>query len=168
MAATFQWNQRTGASAGTVTSDLGISGNLFNYQNQDVASAAQYTSYPVTAGNNSYEVWLRASVSGSFNQIQNFQFWKSSGGFGAGESIKWKDGGASTYATPSAASAYTGSDEIPTSDPGSSNVSINGSQASSLSVAGFSDYIVTQFRTTSAAEAGDTETFTFTLNYDEN
>jgi len=57
---------------------------------------------------------------------------------------------------------------VPDSDPGSSNVSINASQASSLSAAGYSDYIVMQLRTTTASEAGDTETFTFTLQYDEN
>ena len=168
MAATFQWNQRTGATGVTTTSDLGSAGNLFNYQNQDVASAAQYTSYPVTAGANSYEIWLRAHVSGTFNQIQNIQFWKSSGTFGAGESINWHDGGIETYAAPVTTTTASTDTAIPIADPGSSNVSIGGSQASSLSVAGYSDYITTQMLTTTAAEAGDSEAFTFTANYDEN
>lgn len=167
MAATFTWNQRTGATGVVVTSDLGISGNLFNFQNQDVASAAQYASYPVTAGNNSYDVYLRPHFSGSFNKIQNIQFWKSSGAEGAGEALYWKDGGANAYAAP--ATTTDGTDAVvPTADPGSSNVGINSSQASSLSAAGYSDYIVLQIRTTTAAEAGDTEVFTWTLQYDEN
>ena len=167
MALTFNWNQRTGATGSTVTSDLGVSGNLFNFQNQDVASAAQYTAYPITAGNNSYEVWLTGHFTGSFNKVQNLQFWKSAGTLGTGESLYWKDGGDNTYAQPATTSAFTDA-VVPSADPGSSNVSINSSQASSLSVAGFSDYIVLQLRTTTAAEAGDTETFTFTMQYDEN
>jgi hypothetical protein len=167
MALTFRWNQRTGATGVTTTGDLGISGNLFNFQNQDVASAAQYTVYPITAGNNSYEVFLRGHFYGAFNKVQNVQFWKSAGTLGTGESLYWKDGGVEAYTQPLTTAVLTDA-VIPTSDPGSSNVSINSSQASSLSAAGFSDYIVLQLRTTTAAEAGDTETFTFTLNYDEN
>ena len=167
MALTYNWNQRTGATAGTVTSDLGVSGNLFNFQNQDIASAAEYTAYPITAGNNSYEVWLRGHFTGSFNKVQNLQLWKSAGTLGTGETLYWKDGGDNTYAAPLTTDALTDA-AVPDSDPGSSNVSINASQASSLSAAGYSDYIVMQLRTTTASEAGDTETFTFTLQYDEN
>lgn len=168
MAATFQWNQRVGSSASVTTTDLGVSGNLFNFKSSDDVSAANYTANPVTAGNASYEVWLRAHFTGTFNQIQNVQFWKSSGTLGTGEAIKWDDGGNATYGTPTSATSGKATTTIPTADPGSSNVSINSSQSSSLSAAGFSDYIVLQLQTTTAAEAGDTESFTFTLQYDEN
>jgi len=77
MALTFTWNQRTGATSATITSDLGISGNLFNFQNQDVASAAQYTAYPITAGNNSYEIFLRGHYTGSFNKVYICALYKS-------------------------------------------------------------------------------------------
>lgn len=167
MALTYNWNQRTGATAATTTSDLGISGNLFNFQSQDVASAAEYAAYPVTASENSYEVWLRGHFTGSFNKVQNLQLWLSAGTEGTGETLYWKDGGTGTYIAP-AVTTSVATTVIPTSDPGSSNVGINDSQASSLSAAGYSDYIVMQLRTTSAAEAGDTETFTYTLQYDEN
>lgn len=167
MALTFRWNQRTGATGVTVTGDLGISGNLFNFQNQDVASAAQYTTYPITAGNNSYEVFLRGHFYGTFNKAQNVQFWKSAGALGAGESLYWKDGGVEAYTQPLVTAVLTNV-VVPTADPGSSNVSINSSQASSLSAAGYSDYIVLQLRTTTASEAGDTELFTFSIQYDEN
>ena len=167
MALTYNWNQRTGATGDTTTSDLGVSGNLFNFQNQDVASAAEYTAYPITAGNNSYEVWLRGHFTGSFNKVQNLQLWKSAGTLGTGETLYWKDGGDETYAEPLATDILTDA-TVPTADPASSNVSIGGSQASSLSAAGYSDYVVLQLRTAASAEAGDTETFTFTLQYDEN
>lgn len=50
MGATFGWSGTYGASPGTVT-NLGVSGNLFNYKNLDsLTAAADYTSFPVTAG----------------------------------------------------------------------------------------------------------------------
>ncbi len=141
MALTYNWNQRTGATGVTVTSDLGVSGNLFNFQNQDVASAAQYTAYPITAGSNSYEAWLRGHFTGSFNKVQNLQLWKSAGTLGAGETLYWKDGGNLAYAAPLTTDVLTNL-AVPTADPGSSNVSINASQASSLSATGYSDYCI--------------------------
>ncbi len=168
MAATFQWAQQYGTDPGS-ESVLGVSGNLFNFKNADDATAANYTSYPITAGNNSYGVWLKGKFTGTFNNVQNLQFWKSAGAEGTGEDLYWDPTTPETYATP-ATTAISGGAAVPTSDPGSANVSI-GDEAPSgatLSASGYSDYIVLQLQTTTAAEAGDTETFTFTLQYDEN
>jgi hypothetical protein len=66
MAATFGWSQRYGAGAGT-NSDLGVSGNLTNFKRADDATAANYSSNPVPAGEKSYEVWLRAKFTGTFS-----------------------------------------------------------------------------------------------------
>jgi hypothetical protein len=99
MAATFQWSGTYGASPGT-SADLGASGNLFNFKNSDsLTSAADYTSYPITAGNSSYEVWLRGHFTDTFNQIQNLQFYKSAGVLENGITIEW-DGETTAYATP--------------------------------------------------------------------
>ena len=57
MAATFTWAQSNGVSSAQVVTDLGISGNLFNFKKNDSATAADYSSNPVTAGNKSMEVW---------------------------------------------------------------------------------------------------------------
>lgn len=166
MAATFAWSQTFGASPGT-DSDLGISGNLANYKRADDATAANYSSNPIPAGERSYEVWLRAKFTGSFNKIENIQFWRSTNFSPAdGLSVKWGDTGVSAYATP-----VTGTNKatsaVPTSDPGSANVSIGGNITGNLAASGYSDYIVTQLDTAASAIAGDTSLAVFTLNYDE-
>ena len=67
--------------------------------------------------------------------------WKSAGALGTGETLYWKNGGIKTYTQPLTTAVLTNV-AVPTVDPGSSNVSINSSQASSLSAAGYSDYFI--------------------------
>jgi len=168
MAATFNWWGEYGTSGASTTADLGVSGNLFNYKTSNsLASAADYTSYPITAGNNSYEVWLKGHFTASFNKIQNAKFWKSAGGPDSGVSLVF-DGDTTAYATPTSAASTAAAAAMPTASPGSANVSFAGSLAGSITAAGYSDYIVTQMQTTTAAAAGDTSTYTYTLTYDEN
>lgn len=166
MAATFAFVQAN-TSAETLSS-LGISGNLFNFKKADDATAANYSSNPIDAGNSSYEVWLKAKFTGSFNTVDNIQFWRSTNFSPAtGLSIVWGDGGTSAFATPTSGNSTVADTAIPTSDPGSANVSIGGDITGLLSASGYTDYIVMQLDTTSAAAAGDTSLATFTLNYDE-
>jgi hypothetical protein len=168
MAADFQWAGWYGESGSPTTADLGVSGNLFNYKTlNSLASPADYTSFPITAGANSYEVWLRGHFTGTFNQIQNLKFWKSAGSLGTGEALKFV-GNVTAFDDPTTADSSYATSDVPTSSPGSANVSLGGSLAGTLESAGFSDFMISQLQTTTAAEAGDTETFTFTLTYDEN
>ena len=167
MAATYNWAQRYGAPAGT-ESDLGSSGNLFNFKNIDDATAANYSSNPITAGNNSFEVWMRAHFTGTFNQIDNLQFWMSTDfSPNTGLTVKWKGNNSGSYAAPTASTSSVATATVPTSDPGTANVSIGTSLSGNLTAAGYSDYIVLQLQTTTAAAAGDTSLATFTLQYDE-
>jgi hypothetical protein len=168
MAATFQWWGEYGASGSPTTADLGVSGNLFNFKTSNsLASAADYTSYPITAGNNSYEVWLKGHYTGTFNKVQNAKFWKSSGGPDSGIGIKW-NGVTTAYVTPITGGSTICTADVPTTSPGSANVSFEGSLAGAITAAGFSDFIIMQMQTTTAAAAGDSSTYTFTLTYDEN
>ena len=169
MAATFAWAGTYGATPGTDI-DLGVSGNLFNFKSLDsLTSASDYTSYPVTAGTASYEVWLRGKFTGTFNTIDNLQFWKSAGGPDTGITIKWDgEGNADAdYATPVSSNSTLATANIPTSDPGTSNVTIADALTGSLVATGYGDYIVLQIQTTTGAAAGDSSTYTFTLQYDE-
>ncbi len=171
MAATFAWAQTYGASPGTTT-DLGTSGNLFNFKTADDATAANYSSNPITAGDaadtgNSYEVWLRAHFTGTFNNIDNLRFFMSTNFSPAtGLSVKW-DGETTTYATPTTDDSAVAVTAVPTSLPGTANVSIGGSLAGALTSAGYADYIVLQLHAGSTAAPGDTSLATFTLYYDE-
>jgi len=167
MAATFNWAQTHGAAPGTAV-DLGSSGNLFNFKDADDATAANYSSNPVTAGLNSYEVWLRMHFTGTFNKVDNLQFWMSTDfSPNTGLSILWKGNNAGAYQTPTKVTSTVADGAIPTSDPGTANVSIGTSLSGSLVAAGYSDYIVLQLQTTVAAAAGDTSLAVFTANYDE-
>lgn len=163
MAATFGWSQSNGA--GETVTDLGTSGNLFNFKNYDSAVAADYTSYPITAGNSSFDVYLRAKFTDTFNKIDNIQFWMSTDfSPNTGLSVTMAANN-HAYATPSATD--NGHSAVPTSDPGTANVSIGGQLTGSLTASGYSDYIILQLDTTVSAAAGDTSLATFTLQYDE-
>lgn len=170
MAATFNWDQTCGASPGTAT-DLGSSGNLFNFKSIDDATAANYAANPIIASDtadegNSYEVWLRGHFTGTFNTVDNLQFWRSTNfSPSTGLTVNW--GVTDTYATPTTNDSTVATTGVPTSDPGAENVTIGGAPGGSLTSAGYSDYIVLQLNAATTAAAGDTSLATFTLQYDE-
>jgi len=166
MPASFSWAQTVGAPAGT-RSDLGSSGNLANFKNVDSIGTSDYTSYPVPAGSNSYEVWLQGHWYGTFNSIYDVRFWMSTDfSPNTGLTVKVKCDQA-TYNQPTNATSSIATSTIGTSDPGVSNVSIGGNLSSSLNTSGYSDYLVMQLQTTTAAPAGDTSLATFSLSYIE-
>jgi hypothetical protein len=172
MAATFQWSQTYGTSPGTVT-DIGSSGNLFNFKDVDDATPSNYSSYPITASDTpnqgrSYEVWLRMHFTGTFNKIDNLQFWMSTDfSPNTGLTVYWKGNNVGSYQTPVKTDSTIATSTVPTSDPGTANVSIGGSLAGNLTSAGYSDYIVLQLDVATTAASGDTSLATFTGQYDE-
>lgn len=173
-AETFNWAQTYGTSPGTRV-DLGASGNLFNFKNADDATPGNYTSNPITASDTanqgrSYEVWLQAHLTGTFNRIDNLQFWMSTNfSPSTGLTVYWKGNGQTTYATPVNTDSTVATSTVPTADPGTANVSVsqNGSGLTGyLNAAGYSDYIVLQLDVATTAASGDTSLATFTLQYD--
>lgn len=167
MAATYNWNKTFGDSGSPTAADLGASGNLFNFMDADSNTPADYTSNPVVAGENSYEVWLRAHFTDTFNIIDNLQFWMSTDfSPNTGLAVVFA-GDQETYVTPVKTESVIATDPVPTSDPGTANVSIGGSLSGQLVAAGYSDYIVLQLQTTTDAAPGDSSLAVFTLQYDE-
>ena len=159
MVATFGWIEFLGTASTTATpTNLNLGSTL-------AANLAPST-YPITAGTHSYEKWVKMRFSGTFTRIDNIQFWKSAGAYVTGEIINWT-GSRTTYATPTNSASSYSTTPVPTSDPGTANVSIGGSLTGSLTSAGDSDFIVLQASVTSAASAGATNTKTFTGQYDE-
>ncbi len=168
MAAGFEWAQTNGAPAGTTTI-LGTSGNLANLKSVDDATAADYAANPITAGGNSFEVWLRAHFIGTFNTIRDVRFWQSTNFSPAtGLQVWWHNGGQVAYLQPFSGTSSIATSSIPITDPGASNVSIGGNLSGSFVASGYTDFIVMQLRTTNAAPAGDTSLMTATLSYSEN
>lgn len=166
MAATFNWAQRNGA--GGTSTDLGNTGNLFNFKNIDDATVGDYNANPISAGNNSFEVWMRGHFTGTFNIIRDVRFWMSTP-FSptTGLQIMWK-GTQSIYLQPASGTSSIATSSIPLADPGTANVSIGGNLSGSLTTSGYTDHVVMQLQTTTAAAAGDTSLATFTMSYSEN
>jgi len=168
MPATFNWSQTHGASGAPTTVDLGSSGNLFNFKDIDDGTAANYSTYPITAGNNSYEVWLRMHFTGSFNKVDNLQFWMSTDfAPNTGLSVLWNGDSSGAYVTPVKTDSAVAGTAMPTADPATANVTIGDALGGNLAAPGYSDYIVLQLQTTTSAIAGDTSLAIFTGNYDE-
>lgn len=166
MPATFSWAQSVGAPPGTRQS-LGSSGNLINLKAIDSIGTSDYATYPIPAGSNSYEVWLQGAFTGTFNAIYDLRFWMSTDfSPNTGLTIKAKSN-QQYYGQPTNATSSIAIDAVSTSDPGTANVSVGGSLTSSLTTSGYTDYIVVQLQTTTAAPAGDTSLATFSLSYIE-
>jgi hypothetical protein len=152
--------------AATAETSLGTGGNLVNFKAIDTVGTVGYDTNPITAGNNSMELWLKGAFGGTFNKINNLQFWRDTDfSPNTGLSIYWHANGTNAYTQPSTATTICAT-TIPTSNPGSENLYIGGTAAGSLAAAGKSDYITLQLRTTTAAAAGDTSLASFTLQYD--
>lgn len=174
MAAAFNWAQRTGAPAGTNV-ELGSSGNVMNFQSADSSTPADYSTNVITAsdsanGGNSYELWFRGHWTGAFSSISNLRFWRSAA-FSNNTGVTIKYASTATYAQPTAndtnvSTGVTNTTTIPTSTP-SANIGIANNLAGSLTVAGYSDYIVLQAHFATTATAGDSGLATFSLLYDE-
>lgn len=166
MAATFQWTIRNGA--GATETVLGTSGNLQNFKSVDSSGVGDYAANPITAGQNSYECWFRGKWTGSFNRISDLRFWQSTA-FSPSTGLQvFFTGQQQIYLTPASVTSSIATSSVPTSDPGSANVTIGGNLSGSLTSSGYSDNVVLQLRTTTAAAAGDTSLATFTMSYTEN
>lgn len=146
---------------------MGSSGNLVNFKAIDSIGTSDYAQYPVPAGSNSYEVFLQGHFTGSFSAIYDLRFWMSTD-FSPNTGLVVKNkSNQQSYNQPTNATSSIATSTIGTSDPGTANVSYGGSLTSSISTSDYTDYIVLQLQTTTAAPAGDTSLATFSLSYIE-
>ena len=165
IAATFARSQSNGAGE-TITDSIGS----INMGSDDSANLDPIT-YPITAGNRSYEVYIRGKFTGTYTKVDNIQFWKSAGTYVTGETIFWT--GSASYATPVSSASSVAVGSIPTADPGTANVTIGTSLSGSLydngtgTTGSYTDYIAMQTETTASSPAGATNIKTFTFQYDE-
>ncbi len=164
MAATFAIHESNGAGETTT-----VASNL-NYGSTDAPNLTP-ADYPITAGDHSYEKWVRCYWSGTFNKIENVQIWKSAGNYVTSEGISTNLTTSgyteASYATPTSADSTVATYSMPTSDPGSANLGIGGSLSGSLTTTGYSDYWVSQLDTGTDTPPGDVNQKTFTIQYDE-
>jgi len=153
IAATFEFSESNGAGE-TVTNSV----SNVNFGSVDAINIVPATD-PVTAGNNSFEKWIRGRFSGTFTSIANLRFWKSAGAFVTGEAIKAAVDQA--YAAPTAATSTVATADVPITEGAALNPAAPGASPS------FSGYITMQLQTTVSTPPGAVNQKTLNIKYDE-
>ena len=173
MAATAAWQEDNGAATGSPShgTTRGAATNT-DWKSVDDTSTAR-ASATIIAGQNSYHKYQYVKFTGTFNQISAGLFAHTAGSLGTGLSLVDKI--TSTYAAP-ATTALSGSTDITSTTAIGSGQSVNfstvgpegASPTSSITAAGYSQYIVTQLQTLATAAAGDVGDQTLTFQWNEN
>jgi hypothetical protein len=183
MAATFEFNRDTGTQTGSPTKGTTRTTAVTdtNWKNSDTYGTA-YSAAPITAGNNSFEIWNFGKFSGTFNQILAGLFAHTATAFGTGLTLKGTpactgDGDRLLYTTPSATANAALSVDMTAAIAIGSGVAVffgatgpeaTGKASSMTTNPCYTNYLTTQLQTSGSAAAGDTATVTLTLQYNEN
>lgn len=183
MSATFEFNRDTGTQTGSPTKGTTRTTAVTdtNWKNSDTYGTA-YSAAPITAGNNSFEIWNFGKFSGTFNQILSGLFAHTATAFGTGLTLKGTpactgDGDRLLYTTPSASANANLSVDMTAAVSIGSGVAVcfgatgpeaTGKAASMTTNPCYTNYLTTQLQTTGSAAPGDTATVTLTLQYNEN
>lgn len=131
-------------------------------------------SHPITAGEHSYEKYVKMEFVGIANKVDNLQVWKSVGALHAEADLKASTRTATqtgylsvSYAQPVATASSKASWDIEEADPGEANLGIGGALAGNLAADGKSDYLCLQYQTTGSHPAGNITQLTLTFQWDE-
>lgn len=171
MAATTTWYEQNGSATGSPAHGTESTISSCDWKSVDDSTTSR-ASAPVLAGSNSYDKYIYLKFTGTFNQISAVKFAHTAGTLGTGISLKSKI--TSTYTTPATTALSSSTDITSTTSIGSgasvllSTTGPNGSTSASQTTTCYTQYIVTQVQTTSAANAGDSGTVTLTVQYNEN
>lgn len=183
MAATAAWYADHGTQTGSPTKGTSRdAASDVNWKNSDVQSDA-YSSYPISNGSNSYEIWLSCQFSsGTFNQVSAGLFAHTATAFGTGLTLKGTpactgDGDRLLYTTPSTSANANLSTNMTSAISIGSGVAVffgaTGPEATGKASSAdgsadkYTNFLTTQLQTSGAA-AGDTAQVTLTLQYNEN
>lgn len=156
MSAGFGFSEANGAGE-TVTDAL----SNINFGSNDSPNLTPAT-YPIVAGNSSFEKYIKAKFSGTFTEISNMLFWKSSGAYVTGEGITAAANVA--YAQPS--STPNADSAIPTTSGTALAIQSSGG-TSTITSPGYTKYIRMQLNTTGSTPSGSVNQKQFSFQYDE-
>ncbi|GAC1516226.1 MAG: hypothetical protein NVS1B11_36280 [Terriglobales bacterium] len=174
MAASFGWDEDNGALATGKGTTRTASRTDNNWKNIDDSTTA-YTANPITAGNNSFEKYQSAHFSGTYNQILSGLWAHTAGVPGTGVTIKGIN--SVTYATPATAANAALTVDMTTAIAIGSGAAVlfgitgpeaAGKAASTTGNPAWSQYLITQMQTTTAAAAGDIPSQILSISYSEN
>ena len=161
MGADFTWSESNGV--GEDVTDLGAVGSNsigWAYKAVDTSGSQDYAANPITAGQNSYEKYLRGNFQGTFNTVNNLKIWRSAGSLAAVGVIDLYSG-TGAFATPGTADSSKATAIIGTASPAATNM------GGSLTGTGFSGYNILQARASTSAASGDSGTSRTSLSFDE-
>jgi hypothetical protein len=138
------------------------------------ASGLTPASYPISFATGStyysYEKYIGLYITGTYNKVDNLQYWKSAGTYSTGVSVYVSNTANTAYATPVNTLSSKATNACPTSDPGTANIGIGGAFAGSsvTNATTYSNYVCMQLRVDgSTASPGDMTQLTFSFQYDE-
>lgn len=121
---------------------------------------------PVVPGENTFQKYqkLHITAMGGSSQIDNLKVWRT-GALGGSATHVTNARTASydrkEYVAPTASATAAADQAMPTSEPGTANLGIDGALAGARTAAGYSDFLVHQIQT----DAGDVAGSTSTMNY---
>jgi len=185
MPATFSWAQYTGSSgnsttpAGSGLTPTSSSNSMsWDFETADNTGTTTYTANPVSAGSNSFPVWLKGYFTNTVGYtISNVKFWQFNPAASSANTNTFAVWGTvqTAYSIGSAtgsATAYASNVQVPTSANSTASPGSPLTMAGSVgSTAGNSvvlqSFIALQLSASSAAPAGTSGYFGFTLQYDE-
>lgn len=157
MSAVFHWSEANTISE-TVTDDIA---NL-NFGDVDDVEIV-VADYPIVAGNNSYQKYVKAKFTGTFDEISAMKFYMSAGALVSGETIM----GAENVAFAEPSTDAEGGDEAVPTVVGSAWEIQGADGEDTIEAEGYTKYIRLQLRTTVGTPSGAVNTKTFTFQYDE-
>lgn len=186
MAATFSWAQFTGSSGASTTPATNVSlqatssnnAMSWDFETADSAGTQSYTANPVSAGSASYPVWLKGYFSNTVAfTVSNIKFWQFTPAASSGNTASFSIFGTTQtrYSIASATATstdYASNVVVPlgtasTASPASPLTNF-GSFGSNAATTGYTpNYVALQLSATSAAPAGTSGYFGFTMQYDE-
>ena len=161
MAATVQINEFNGAGQ-TKTASITNS----NMGSTDAVNLTP-ASYPIAAGENSYEKYQKVEVTamGGSSKVKTIKVWRTGSLSGSDAHVtnarESAYGGAETYATPVTSDSTKATQTMPSSEPTGANLGIGGSLTGELTAAGSSDFLVHQIQVDSGTTAGASTTLNF-------
>lgn len=160
MAASVSVRVYTSTNAGTQSS--AVTGIDFISADNATNSSANRVANPITAGNNSFEKWIKLYVdTAPDNQIDNIQFW-TDGSIDANTTLDV--GVTATGATPTASTSSVATTDATTYTSGSKLTWDAGPYTTTGAI---DDYLVLQLQTTASAAAGNWTQETLNYSYDE-
>jgi hypothetical protein len=185
MPATFAWAQYVGSVTNSTTFNAsGTTGTSsaaamsWDFETADNTGTQTYTANPVSAGSYSYPVWLKGYFTNSVGYtIQNIKFWQfnpatnsaNTNTFGIWGTVQanYSVATGTSSGTAYASNSQVGTSANSTTAPGNALTMAGSISAGGAATLVTQSYICLQLTASSAAPAGTSGYFGFTMQYDE-